>query len=273
MIAFILLIIITSSGQVLYHFGTSYGQIFRDRIYSSSRVAVSGSSSSIDSFDTIPTDRGAYIPHHSAGIRIYPNDITSDYTLINSEFTAAIWYMMVPGSDGIIFTRSMNQGGYIYADHYGGGDFFYISYCNGYCTGQSTANLYKSKRNFYLAVWVLFGIRFNYNNIEIYIDDSLFFTLWIGSPLVETSVERLSIGSAGSWYGTVGFIWYYHHQYIVASLSSFIQLSSSLSCFYSGCLTCSPSIVDPVLQMTGCTSYDTNPYSSSNGYCTDFSCT
>ena len=162
MIALISLIILTSSGQVLYHFGNSFGQIFRDRMYSSSRVAVSGSSSSPDSFDIISTDRGAYIPHHSAGIRVYPNDATSDYTLINGEFTAAIWYMMTPDSDGIIFLRNMNQGGYIYVDHFGGDDYFYIKYCNLTCIDQDTQNLYMSKRNFYLAVWVLFGLVINY---------------------------------------------------------------------------------------------------------------
>ena len=102
MVALIYMMIIISSGQVFYHFGTSFGQIYKDKMYSSNRVAVSGNSSSQDNFDVISTDRGAYLPDHSSGISLYPNDVTSDYILIKGEFSSAFWYMMIPESDGLL---------------------------------------------------------------------------------------------------------------------------------------------------------------------------
>ena len=131
MLNWVSLFLILTQSQVYYHFGSSFGQIYRDRMYNSNKVAISGETSSIDSHDIIPTDRGAYIHNYDSGIRLYPNDASNEAILINGSFTLAFWFKPDSFYSGYIFTR-YGYDQYLVLYTYSEDSYYRIYYCNFY---------------------------------------------------------------------------------------------------------------------------------------------
>lgn len=86
-----------------YRLGSNYGQIFRD--YSNQgRHAVNGESSLTTTYDTFPTDRGAYISNSVNYILFPGNDVNSTSFNLPSTFSIILW-LNTRGDDGLIFNR------------------------------------------------------------------------------------------------------------------------------------------------------------------------
>ena len=130
-------LILLAASQVFYHFGNSLGQIYRDQKYFSNRSAISGSTSSPDPNDVIPTNRGAFLPETSSGITLYPNDLTSDYTLINTEFTFGMWIMILDQTYSAMYQRRTNSGYELRIEYEYSIDEVRIYICNPTCISQN----------------------------------------------------------------------------------------------------------------------------------------
>lgn len=102
-------------GSVLidYHLGENFGQKIID--YSGNGMhAVNGDNSTIDSYDTIPTDRGAYFPlglvaTYDYHILMMPNEYNKDTSYIFPEtFSMSTWSMLLTAVNSVIFHRKTN---------------------------------------------------------------------------------------------------------------------------------------------------------------------
>jgi hypothetical protein len=100
---------------VQYKFGINYGQIFTD--YSSyGRNAVNGNSYLNTTYDTTPTDRGAYFNTSGSSLITLPpnNNITTQF-LLTIPFTLNTW--VFPEENGInsqyLFSRFFNNSVYM----------------------------------------------------------------------------------------------------------------------------------------------------------------
>jgi hypothetical protein len=82
-----------------------------------SRIALSGYYSSVDIYDIIPTDRGAYFPTKNSLVKPYPNEIWNYYTYINLYFTMSTWIMPTGTTAGLIYSRSINSTDQFYIAH------------------------------------------------------------------------------------------------------------------------------------------------------------
>ena len=72
-----------------YRFYRNYGQIFND--FSNNNLsAVNGDSSKTTTYDSMPTDRGAYFTGSSVEILLTPNDIATKNYILPSTFSIII---------------------------------------------------------------------------------------------------------------------------------------------------------------------------------------
>ena len=86
-----------------YRLGSNYGQIFRD--YSNNgRHAVNGESSLTTTYDTLPTDRGAFITNGVNYILFPANDVNSTSFNLPSTFSIILW-LNTKATSGLIFRR------------------------------------------------------------------------------------------------------------------------------------------------------------------------
>ena len=75
--------------------GSNYGQIFRD--YSGNSLhAINGDSHTTTSYDTVPTDRGAYFPASGSYITMPPNDLSSLILNPPQLFSVIFWVNPIP---------------------------------------------------------------------------------------------------------------------------------------------------------------------------------
>jgi hypothetical protein len=85
------LILHSALGLLLYHFGTTFGSIFRD-YYGSGLNAVNGQSKHKDLYDAIITDRGAFFPDgKDTFITLPPNDNCKLLLSFPEEFSIFMW--------------------------------------------------------------------------------------------------------------------------------------------------------------------------------------
>ena len=272
MLKWVLLFFYHMSGQVLYHFGKTFGQIYQDQLFSSTERTVNGMSSSIDCADVIPSDRGIYIKDKYSGVKLAPNDISTTATLVTGSFSMALWFMLVPESNGYAYVRLINTKSHSAIFIANTSNEIYFIFYDQPVYKFYTLALSKSKRKFYLAFWTLLGIVITGTSVNFYADNVLKNTITSAKSYLETSVESSSIGSPGCC-SSVGFVWYYYHSFNVSEFSNLISNTETSYCFYTGCLSCNPSIKDPVFNMIGCTSIETDPYKSLKGKCNDPTCT
>ncbi|OMJ73000.1 hypothetical protein SteCoe_28427 [Stentor coeruleus] len=111
----LVLCVIHCYGSILidYRLGKNFGQKIID--YSGNGMhAVNGDNSTIDSYDTIPTDRGAYFPlgkvsNYDYHILMMPNEYNNNQTYIFPEkFSMSTWVMLLIVEKSVIFHRKTN---------------------------------------------------------------------------------------------------------------------------------------------------------------------
>ena len=95
---------------VKYNFGSNFGQVFYD--YSGNgNHGQNGDSLSSDSFDTVPTDRGAY-SDGSKYIKLPPNSKVSSSVNIGTVYSITLWYL--PISDNGFYITHRSWGSYFF---------------------------------------------------------------------------------------------------------------------------------------------------------------
>ena len=117
MVFFLFTFLQLSESLVLYHFGLRFGQVFMNHYSENYRIALSGFYASIDDYDIIPTDRGAYFPKSCSLIKIYPNQKWNYYTPITSKFSMATWLMVTGSKAGLIYSRKLNVNNNFFIAH------------------------------------------------------------------------------------------------------------------------------------------------------------
>ena len=102
---------ISASKLLEYRLGYNYGQVFHD-FSGNSRDGVNGVSSTTTSYDTTPTDRGAFLNNGFYQITLPSNDQGASFNL-PSTFTIATWTNPFH-ENGLIFYRYQSLTNYFY---------------------------------------------------------------------------------------------------------------------------------------------------------------
>jgi hypothetical protein len=87
---FIFCLLLPNVFSLFYHFGTTFGKIFRD-LDNSDLDAVNGDSIYNDELNVYLTDRGAYFYAESSAITLPPNDYCSTSFNFASNFSLFMW--------------------------------------------------------------------------------------------------------------------------------------------------------------------------------------
>ena len=89
---------------VKYNFGLNFGQMFYD--YSGNgNHGQNGDSLSLDSYDTVPTDRGTYSDGRKY-IKLPPNSQVSSSVNIGTAYSITLWYLPISNHKFYITHRS-----------------------------------------------------------------------------------------------------------------------------------------------------------------------
>ena len=90
---------------VEYRLGYNFGQVFHD-FSGNSRDGVNGDSSATTTYDTIPTDRGAYFDGSISQITLPPNDKVTTSISFPTTSTLAVWVLSDQKIAGRLFYAS-----------------------------------------------------------------------------------------------------------------------------------------------------------------------
>lgn len=149
MVFFLLVFFQLSESLVLYHFGLRFGQVFMNHYAENYRIALSGYYASVDDYDIIPTDRGAYFSKSCSLIKIYPHEKWSYYTSITSQYTMAAWLMVTQANTGLIYSRKLNADNNFFVAYDSMYDCLFLRlYQNGAMTEYSSSTSSFLKSNF-----------------------------------------------------------------------------------------------------------------------------
>ena len=102
----ILITFLVFTESIFYHFGYNFGQVFKDRS-GSGNYAINGDSESTLSFDTKPTDRGAYFSG-TTYITCPPNSKSSSIISLSSSFTILLWAISEK-TEGVIWNHQKDS--------------------------------------------------------------------------------------------------------------------------------------------------------------------
>ena len=90
------------------------------------------------------------------------------------------------------------------------------------------------------------GIIIDFDRIHLYINSQSSGYTLLRNLYIEHHVEDVCIGGVCYNTGITGFIWSYFHTYNLSNFAGMVDDVGSLNCFYPGCDSCIPAIIDPI---------------------------
>ncbi|OMJ68182.1 hypothetical protein SteCoe_34446 [Stentor coeruleus] len=154
---------------IQYSLGKNFGQKIMD--YSGNGMhAVNGNTSDIDSFDTIPTDRGAYFPKglgdtYDYHILMMPNEY-NNVTVYKfpDTFSIATWVMVLTCKNSVIFHRKTNVKLKFHENY---SPLLKLVLPNSVLATEGLANTFMLS-NFYADIWVFLVVTVEPNSAIVY---------------------------------------------------------------------------------------------------------
>lgn len=237
-------------GKILeYKLGVNFGQIFFD--YSgNTRHAVNGESSSAITYDTKPTDRGAFFSNGAGDcIKLPPNDVAINNFFLTQKFSIVLWVMIGNSVPFMIFNRYSN-------------DSQYVLKIKKDSNKQSISARFKYKDNsidtfssdysfpsgdFYLGKWHLFIITLDDKELKWHLNGAIYSQNTLSLIYSEDNINfSANLGDCGGTTSSFeGYIWYFAiFDYIVTQEDFCGGYYEPGNCLVNACpFSCNPSIV------------------------------
>ncbi|OMJ71366.1 hypothetical protein SteCoe_30452 [Stentor coeruleus] len=204
MISLLLLTLVSSTKIVDYRFGYNFGQVFHD--YSlSGNDAINGNSVSTTTYDTIPTDRGAYYSYTSGQmITLPPNSQQSNGLSLGSKFYICMWVLVQQGNYYLTYRENTGktQYFYLYRQALDNLSKSFVKF-SGYSSGERMGSV----NGFLTNVWVFLVLSIDDLSGYVYINDVKEITFTYTSVYSETGTFSHYIGYYN--YSPIGFFWNY----------------------------------------------------------------
>ena len=245
--------------SAFYHLASNYGQVIKD-LSGDGNHGVNGELLGVDNADTFPTDRGAYFTSNTY-IKLPSNPKVSSPITMVTPFSLYAWVFAL-SDRGTLFLRIKDSNNYFHIMRgYWYSCLSFRIFANGFDSGIVDGTYYE----FPYKAWKLVLVTFSGNQILGYMDKVMNLQYTLTQNYLETGGYEFYIGKTTSYYsGDLGIIYYAGIKNEIVSPDTLIGPSSS-TCLLSGCSSCTRSIIDPVLSITGCAASEINEKKNSNG--------